>query len=165
MDLLHPEAQAAEPPAAASLNRRAVINWFAGTSFAALIASIIYPVLRYITPPHVPEASTHEVEAGTVADPELREKAFKIIRFGAEPVIVIRAADESFAAFAATCTHLDCIVGFQKEHNRIWCNCHGGAYDLNGRNVAGPPPKPLAPYKVNLVDNGSSPQTIIVSKA
>lgn len=153
------------PPAAPkAFDRRRLINWFLGSSFGALVASILYPVLRYITPPRVAEATASEVEAGETGDPELREKAFKIIRFGADPVIVIRAADETYHAFSATCTHLDCIVGFQKEQNRIWCNCHGGAYDLTGRNVAGPPPRPLTPFKVNLVAKGSGPSTIVVSK-
>jgi Rieske Fe-S protein len=147
------------------VDRRSLLNWFLGTSFGALIASILYPVARYVTPPRVPEATANEVEAGEVNDPDLREKGFKIVRFGADPVILVRAADERFYAFSATCTHLDCIVGFQKEQNRLWCNCHGGAYDLTGRNVAGPPPRPLAPYKVNLVAKGSGPATIVVSKA
>ena len=146
-------------------DRRRILNWFLGTSFGALIASILYPALRYVTPPRIAEATANEVEAGEANDPELREKAFKIVRFGADPVILVRAADEKLYAFSATCTHLDCIVGFQKEQNRIWCNCHGGAYDLTGRNVAGPPPRPLTPYKVNLVAKGSGPATIVVSKA
>jgi len=147
------------------MDRRRLLNWFLGTSFGALVAAVLYPILRYVTPPHIAEASTNEVEAGDVSDAVLREKGFKIVRFGAEPVILIRAADDKFYAMSATCTHLDCIVGFQKERNRIWCNCHGGSYDLQGRNVAGPPPRPLSPYKVNLVAKGSGPATIIVSKA
>lgn len=150
---------------AVPMNRRRLINWFLGTSFGALIVSILYPALRYVTPPRIAEATADQVEAGEADDPELREKGFKIVRFGAEPVILVRAADEKYYAFSATCTHLDCIVGFQKEQDRIWCNCHGGAYDLTGRNVAGPPPRPLTPYKVNLVAKGSGPATIIVSKA
>lgn len=146
-------------------DRRRLLNWFFGTSLGALLASILYPSLRYITPPRIAEATANEVEAGEANDPELREKGFKIVRFGADPVILVRAADEKFYAFSATCTHLDCIVGFQKEQNRIWCNCHGGAYDLTGRNVAGPPPRPLTPFKVNLVTKGSGPATIVVSKA
>jgi Rieske Fe-S protein len=148
-----------------TLDRRRMVNWFLGTSFGALIVSILYPALRFVTPPRIAEATANEVEAGDANDPELREKGFKIVRFGADPVILVRAADAKFYAFSATCTHLDCIVGFQKEQNRIWCNCHGGAYDLTGRNVAGPPPRPLTPYKVNLVAKGTGPATIVVSKA
>ena len=145
-------------------DRRRFINWFLGTSFGALVMSVIYPVLRFISPPKLAEPSTQQVEAGDIADPVFFQKGFKIVRFGAEPVIVVRAAERDFRAFSATCTHLDCIVGYQNDRQRLWCNCHGGAYDLNGRNVGGPPPKPLNAFKVNLVDKGSS-ATIVVSRA
>jgi Rieske Fe-S protein len=147
------------------MNRRQLLNWFLGTSFGALIASVIYPVLRYMTPPKIAEANTNQIEAGEVNDPQLLERGYKIVRFGAEPVILVKAADNDFRAFSATCTHLDCIVGFQKEQTRIYCNCHGGCYDLQGRNVSGPPPRPLTPYKVNVVAKGSGPGLIVVSKA
>jgi Rieske Fe-S protein len=145
--------------------RRNFLNWFLGTSAGALLASALYPVLRYVSPPRIPEATTNQVEAGRTNDPDLLEKGFKIIRFGVEPVIVIRAADGGLHAFSATCTHLDCIVEYQKDHDRIWCNCHNGEYDLTGRNVAGPPPKPLEVYKVDVVAaNPREPGTIVVSK-
>ena len=147
-----------------TFNRRKLLNWFLGSSFGALIVSVIYPVLRYMTPPKIAEAQTNQVEAGQVNDPVLRDKGYKILRFGAEPVILVKAADNDFRAFSATCTHLDCIVGFQKEKSQIYCNCHGGCYDLTGRNVAGPPPRPLTPYKVNVVAKGSEPGLIVVSK-
>ena len=147
------------------MNRRQILNWFLGTSFGALIASVVYPVLRYMTPPKIAEAATNQIEAGQVNDPQLMERGYKIVRFGAEPVILVKAADNDFRAFSATCTHLDCIVGFQKERNRIWCNCHGGTYDLTGRNVAGPPPRPLTAFKVNLVAKSGGAPTIVVSKA
>lgn len=150
---------------AIDLTRRKLINWFLGTSFGALIVSVLYPILRYVTPPKIAEASTNQVEAGETNDPQLLDKGYKIVRFGAEPVILVKAAESDFRAFSATCTHLDCIVGYQKDQSRIYCNCHGGCYDLQGRNVAGPPPRPLTPYKVNLVAKGSGPNLIVVSKA
>lgn len=165
MSSLENETAASTPQDPPVFDRRRLLNWFLGTSFGAMVAAVVYPVVRYVTPPRIAEANLNEVEAGSVNDPELREKGFKIVRFGADPVILVRASDEKFVAMSATCTHLDCIVGYQKEQNRIWCNCHGGAYDLQGRNVSGPPPKPLTPYKVNLVAKGSDPATIIVSKA
>jgi len=144
-------------------DRRHFINWFLGTSLGALIVSVIYPVLRFISPPRIAEATTQQVEAGDVGDPAFQQKGFKIGRFGADPVIVVKASDTDFRAFSATCTHLDCIVGFQKDRSNIFCNCHGGTYDLTGRNISGPPPRPLTPYKVNLVAKGSS-SSVVVSK-
>jgi Rieske Fe-S protein len=148
------------------MKRRGFLGWLLGTSAGALLVSVLYPVVRFMSPPHVPEATTNQVEAGSTNDPELLEKGFKIIRFGADPVIVIRVSDQDFKAFSATCTHLDCIVEYQKGHNRIWCNCHNGEYDLAGRNVAGPPPKPLTPFKVDIVSRGSGqPGIVVVSRA
>ncbi len=146
--------------------RRRLLNWFLGTTFGALLASVLYPVVKFISPPEIPESTTNQVEAGPTNDPELLEKGYKIIRFGAEPVILIRLSEAEFRAFAGTCTHLDCIVEFHKNEKRLWCNCHNGEYDLQGQVAAGPPPKPLEPFKVDLVAKGSNqPQTIVVSKA
>jgi cytochrome b6-f complex iron-sulfur subunit len=149
----------------AVLPRRRFLNWFLGTSFGALLASVLYPVIRFASPPRIPEATTSQVEAGDVSDPLLMARGFKIVRFGAEPVILLKVTDGEYRAFSATCTHLDCIVGFQKDRSRIFCNCHGGAYDLNGRNVSGPPPRPLTAFKVNLLAKGSEPAKIVVSRA
>ena len=126
---------------------------------------MLYPVWRFVNPPDVPEASTNRVEAGPTNDPELLERGFKILEFGNEPVILVRVADDDYRAFTGTCTHLDCIVEFQSAERRIWCNCHNGEYNLNGEVVAGPPPRDLEPFEVDLVDNGAGqPRTIVVSR-
>lgn len=145
--------------------RRSFLGWFLGTSTGALLVSVLYPVLRFVSPPRVPEAATNQVEAGSTHDPELLEKGFKIVRFGAEPVILIRLSETEFRAFTATCTHLDCIVEYRPGVRKIWCNCHDGQYDLNGRNVAGPPPRPLTPFTVHVVGQGpGKPGTLVVAR-
>src|SRR5678815_2550085 len=78
--------------------------------------------------------------------PELVATGFKIVPFGNEPVILVKTAEGDFRALAATCTHLDCIVEYRRDKNLLWCNCHGGHFDLTGRVVGGPPPRPLRPY-------------------
>jgi len=148
------------------MGRRRFLNWLLGTSGAAFLLSVLYPVLRYVSPPQIPEASTSEVEVGPANDPELVEKGFKIVHFGAEPVIVVKVSDTEYRAFSASCTHLDCIVEFRKSKQVMWCNCHNGVYDLTGRNIAGPPPKPLTPFRVHLVAKGSGqPASLVVGRA
>ncbi len=145
--------------------RRGFLGWFLGTSTGALFASVVYPTVRFLSPPRIPEAATDQVEAGLTNDPELLEQGFRIVRFGAEPVILIRLSDTDFRAFAATCTHLDCIVEYRSGERKIWCNCHDGVYDTSGLNIAGPPPRPLAPYQVNVVTkNPGQPGTVVISK-
>lgn len=156
------EVGATEP----ELIPRRFVNWLLGTSVAGLAGGILYPVFRFMSPPDIPEAATAEVEAGFTNDPELLDKGFKIIRFGAEPVILIKVGEGDFRAFSATCTHLDCIVEFQKEEQRLWCNCHNGEYNLAGGNVSGPPPRPLRSYQVNLIEGQTDqPQAIVISKS
>jgi len=150
--------------------RRQILNWFLSTTAGALAVSVLYPVARFVSPPEVPESTAHEVDAGPVNDPELLANGYKIVRFGQDPVIVVAVAGAagagtSYRAFAATCTHLDCIVEYRQAEQAIWCNCHDGVYDLNGRNIAGPPPRPLQPYDVHVVERGSQPATLVVSKA
>jgi Rieske Fe-S protein len=146
--------------------RRRLVNWFLGSSAVALFAAIVYPIIRFISPPRVPEAQTDQVEAGPTNDPQLVADGYKIIRFGTEPVIVIKLSDTDVRAFSATCTHLACIVEFRRAKRDIYCNCHGGEYNLAGRNIAGPPPKPLTAFKVDLVSKtGSAAKTIVVSRA
>lgn len=150
----------------ATTARRRFVNWILAGSGGALLASVVYPILRFISPPRLPEADTVQVEAGASNDPELLERGFKIVRFGSEPVILIRLEEDSFRAFAATCTHLDCIVEYQKDQSRIWCNCHNGEYDLAGKNIAGPPPHPLQSYRVDLVERGpGQPKSVVVSRS
>jgi len=155
-----------ETPETGQGNRRSFLSWLLGTSFGALFGTVMYPVARFLSPPDIPEASTRQVDAGAVNDPELLDKGFKILRFGNEPVILVRVDEEEFRAFAGTCTHLDCIVEFHREENRLWCNCHNGAYDNQGQVLSGPPPRPLQAFKVDLVDNGpGQPSAIVVSRA
>ncbi len=145
--------------------RRSFLNWFLTTSIGALAASIAYPVLRFVSPPEMPDSGTHQVEAGFTNDPELLDRGFKIVRFGNEPVIVVRVDEGDFRAFAGTCTHLDCIVEYRRDKRRIWCNCHNGQYNLQGHQVAGPPPRPLEPFRVDLVARGSGqPAQIVISR-
>ena len=74
--------------------RRSFVNWFLGTSLGALCLSVVYPVIRFVSPPEIPEATTNQVEAGLTTDPELMEKKFKIVRFGADPVLLVWAGED-----------------------------------------------------------------------
>jgi Rieske Fe-S protein len=130
--------------------RRSVLNWFLGTSVGALVASVLYPVLRYIVPPAIPEAATARAVAGREGD--LKANEGRIFPFGSQAAILIRTPEGGYRAFAATCTHLNCTVQYRGDLQQIWCACHNGFYDMNGVNVSGPPPRPLEEYRVAVVD-------------
>jgi Rieske Fe-S protein len=144
------------------LARRRFVEWLMGTSMGALAVSVLYPVMRFLDPPRIAEQSVQQVEVGPANDADLVQKGFKIVRFGNEPVIVVRAAEGDYRAFTATCTHLDCIVEYRPQLGVLWCNCHNGQYDLTGRNIAGPPPRPLTKLVVHTVaQNGGTPLLVV----
>lgn len=107
----------------------------------ASMASFLYPVIRFMSPPPIPEAAVNEVTAGRIQD--LKPNSGKIIKFGSRPVLLIRVNETEWRAFSAICTHLNCTVQYQEQNHQIWCACHNGLYDLNGNVVSGPPPKAL----------------------
>jgi cytochrome b6-f complex iron-sulfur subunit len=111
--------------------------------------SVVYPIISYLRPPKVPEDNVQSVKAGSAA--AFPVNTGQIVKFGRNPVILVREQDGTFRALAATCTHLGCIVQYRGDLKQIWCACHNGMYDLKGRNVSGPPPRPLDEYAVNVV--------------
>jgi len=128
--------------------RRSLVRWLLGGGFAISLSSFIYPVIRFLNPPPVSEAAVNEAVAGKVED--LRPNSGKIVRFGDNPVLLVRVSQTEWRAVSAVCTHLSCIVQYQPERTRIWCACHNGVYNLQGQVVSGPPPRPLKPYAVHI---------------
>lgn len=127
-------------------DRRDFLKYILGGGLVAWLAAVIYPVLAYLKPPQQAEVEVTSVKAGKVS--AIEKDSGVIVRFGNKPVILVRTAAGEFRAFSATCTHLDCTVQYRKDMGLIWCACHNGRYDLNGRNVAGPPPRPLDEFRV-----------------
>jgi Rieske Fe-S protein len=62
--------------------------------------------------------------------------------------VFIVSAAEGPIVFSATCSHLGCLVNYHKDKREFVCPCHGGRYDLAGKNIAGPPPAPLTRFPV-----------------
>jgi Rieske Fe-S protein len=121
---------------------------FLGSGILATMVSFLYPVLRFLNPPRVTEAAVNEVVAGKIQD--LKPNTGKIVKFGSKPALLVRLSDTEWRAFSAVCTHLNCTVQYRDTTQQIWCACHNGTYDLNGRVVSGPPPNPLEEYAVNV---------------
>jgi Rieske Fe-S protein len=117
-----------------------------GGGLIAWAAAVLYPVFAYLKPPKQAEVEVMSVKVGKAE--AIAKDSGTIVRFGNKPVILVRTAEGEFHAFSATCTHLDCTVQYRKDMGVIWCACHNGKYDLTGRNIAGPPPRPLDEFRV-----------------
>jgi len=126
--------------------RRGFIELILGGGLLTLLGSMLYSVVRYVIPPKVADAGLASVVAGKVKDFALNSG--KIFRFGNRPGILVRTQGGEFRAFSAICTHLNCTVQYRSDLEHIWCACHNGHFDLVGKNIAGPPPRPLDPLEV-----------------
>ena len=140
------------------MKRRDFLDWLLRLAGTTLGAFVLYPVVRYLVPPSIPEAATRRVVAAK--EDELAPGSFKTFPFGSQPGILIRTAGGEYRALSAVCTHLGCTVQYRATDRMIWCACHDGFYDLEGRNVSGPPPRPLERYVVH-VEGGD----VIVERA
>ena len=131
-----------------SISRRSLLDLLLSGSLLSFAAAIIYPVWRYITPPPVVESTTTSVVAAKVS--EVAQNTGKVFRFGSRPGILVRTAGGEWRALSAVCTHLQCTVQYRPDLEQIWCACHNGHFDLSGKNVSGPPPRPLDQYDVTV---------------
>lgn len=128
--------------------RRYFLNTLLTSGVVATAASILYPVLQFIMPPALAESTELSVSAGRVD--EVPPNSGKIFKFGEQPGLLVRTADGEWRAFSARCTHLNCTVQYDAGERLITCACHNGQFDLNGKNIGGPPPRPLDVYTVNV---------------
>lgn len=132
------------------ITRRRVGRILVGGVGVTYAGAIAYPIVRYLaTPPGVNEGA--EVDEVTLEAPAAYKPGTGVLfRFGRKPALLLRRPDGAFVALLATCSHLGCTVQYQPDKDRIFCACHGGQYDPNtGKNVAGPPPRPLAALVVD----------------
>jgi len=135
-------------PLSATLPRRGFVEVLLGSGFLATAVAFVYPVLRYLVPPKTADLGGDSVVAGRVG--ELKPNSAKIFRFGSRPGLLIRTASGEYRAMSATCTHLSCTVQYRDDLREVWCACHNGKYNLDGRNISGPPPRPLEAFEVQV---------------
>jgi len=136
-------------------------SWFHGLGIGGLlagVAGISYAFVRSLVP-NVLYEEPQRFKAGT---PDQFPEGATFLED--RRVFVVREQN-TFHAISAACTHLGCTVkmvtlnqpqrvtvgGRQLEETREFhCPCHGSKYYGDGTNFAGPAPKPLACYRVEL---------------
>jgi len=135
-----------------STSRRHFLDVLLGASVLACLASIAYPIIRYLKPlPQTgPGGPTHLTRNESS---KLEQTQFVIVPVSGQRVIVVQDKDR-VCAFSAKCTHEGCTVTYLPGQSVIWCPCHDGRFDLNGRVLSGPPPRPLPQYAATRQPDG-----------
>lgn len=155
MDVLSPES----PESPNHSNRRKFLNGLFGTSLLAWVATALYPIMRYLSPLQL-TSNADEAELNDKAKSDIAASGFSIVALGTARVIVLRDPQGKLHATSAKCTHEGCTVQYKADESIIWCACHNGRYDLDGRVLSGPPPRALEIYKTS----GSLETKVLISK-
>ena len=106
-------------------------------------------IAAYMRPPERHDSSSEHVVRVGLLD-EFRIGEARMVRHGVTPFFVVRLDATRVVAVSAVCTHVRCILGFDRDKRTIVCPCHDGRFDLAGNVLSGPPQRPLPTYSVSL---------------
>jgi cytochrome b6-f complex iron-sulfur subunit len=129
------------------LSRRSFLDYLLGVGTLGLLASAVYPILRFLTPLKKTEANGPVLLTRDEVD-KLERDRFVIVPVGNARVMVVEDSKNQLHALSAKCTHEGCTVQYVPREAVIWCACHNGHFALSGRVISGPPPRPLAVFAV-----------------
>ena len=68
-------------------------------------------------------------------------------------LFVVRKNETEVRVFSDICTHLGCRVSWHPDVQHYISPCHDGHFDIMGKNISGPPPRPLDEF-VTKIENG-----------
>ena len=126
----------------AQVTRREFCNFLGLTSTALFVGAAAFATKAAIDAGRVEAFTPAPIEGGELLPPGSSLN----FRYPTEKdsAILIRTLDGNYHAFGQKCTHLACPVYFAREHQRLECPCHEGAFDAATGNVLyGPPPRAL----------------------
>lgn len=141
-----PESEEMQPE---DQGRRRFLDYLIGLLALVFSGAFLSIIVSFLRPRTTQTKGAGEPEE--VADAaEVPEGTGRVVPYQDTSVIIVHSS-QGFVAFSAVCTHLSCLVNFDQDKQQITCPCHGGVFDLNGNVVGGPVPRPLPPYKVEVV--------------
>ncbi|MDO8784934.1 MAG: ubiquinol-cytochrome c reductase iron-sulfur subunit [Syntrophales bacterium] len=113
---------------------------------SAAVGSFVYPLARFLAPPpRTGKDNNVSINKSDIPSGEAKE-----IVLNNTPVIIINRQGKGYVAFSKICTHLGCLVEYDRRRQRLACPCHAGAFDLEGNVLSGPPPRPLSVIPIRI---------------
>lgn len=128
------------------MQRRKVLTLLTAFLGSTAMLSFAYPILRFFAPP----GEDSQNRTLSIKKSDIPIGSIKEVVFSNTPILIINRLDKGFVALSKVCTHLGCLVEYNKAGNILVCPCHGGTYDLEGKVLSGPPPKPLIKFPVRV---------------
>lgn len=138
-----------------------IVMTFLGTVMSSMIG---IPSIAYLISPAArkPEAETW-IALGPIENYPIREPVlFNFTRstingwektVNSYGVFVVRQDESQVRVFSNICTHLGCRVSWHSDLQHYVSPCHNGHFDIFGKVLSGPPPRPLDEYTTKIEGN------------
>ncbi|MCI0342498.1 MAG: Rieske (2Fe-2S) protein [Planctomycetales bacterium] len=134
------------PPAPPT--RRDVLDRLLLAGGAAAGAGMLGPAALYLWPAGSRGPAEAFLAAGALKDLPVGDA--RLVQARGRPVLLLRRSETEVRAFSAICTHLGCVVRWDRERQVIACPCHAAVFSAEGQVLSGPPPRPLAELPVTV---------------
>jgi Rieske Fe-S protein len=128
------------------ITRRRFLNTLFGGWLFAFFSGILYALMKFAFPTLGKEPDFVVLNRKDFID--IPHNSVKPFPWGGTVGLYYRKSDGSAMALKGVCTHMECNIAYRPEEKKFYCACHQGWYDDAGRNIAGPPPKPLVIFDV-----------------
>jgi Rieske Fe-S protein len=123
------------------VTRRTFVNTLLGGWLLAALSGGIFALLRFAFPTLGKEPDF------VILKPEdylnIPANSTKAFAWGGKLGLFFRKTDGGLMALKGVCSHMECNIAYKPEERKFYCSCHKGWFDENGKNIQGPPPKPL----------------------
>jgi menaquinol-cytochrome c reductase iron-sulfur subunit len=148
-----PETAGQEGMAGVSGPRRSFFVWMIRIIPTVMGLSLLIPLFGYVSAPAFRRRTDVWTPIGKVADlpsgePQELEYTSTIkdgwrTTSAKKGVWVVKQANGGITAFSPLCPHLGCGYRWNVPAKQFQCPCHGSLYDVTGKVLAGPAPRPL----------------------
>ena len=126
------------------MERRSFLGLIGSVLGLTALGSFAYPLIRYLAP------SKARLYAKRLSFKKADIGDAKEIVYQQTPTIIINRPGKGYIAISRVCTHLGCLLEYDREKKSLICPCHAGVFDLEGRVVSGPPPEPLLTFPLKV---------------
>lgn len=129
-----------------TISRRKFIAYAWIAAAAVVIGELIGGTFAFLWP----RRKGGKIETVFIAGKATDLKVGEVIPFRKERTFIMRT-EGGFLAISSVCPHLHCIVNWNAVIKEFECPCHGAKFNQFGEVLAGPPPRPLDLYKLQIV--------------
>lgn len=130
---------------------------------AVIAGALAIPAVLYLFLPPGSRKGSQWVDAGDLAQVPIKQpEALNFRRTSVDgwkissekaTAWVVKTANQQVLAFSPWCTHLGCAYHWDDLKKEFLCPCHGSVFDMEGKVVSGPAPRPLDRYETKLEGN------------